>query len=82
MVRRRRRRTTTRKQKLGREVWDLGDRMVKAEARRGVEGHYFAARGIGVYSPGRRGSLRRWARGWRAKFNERLDKAIEIDPHF
>jgi tetratricopeptide (TPR) repeat protein len=69
-----------RKQKLGREVWDLGDRIVKA--RPGwVGGHYYAAAGIGVYSQAV-GILKALGEGLESKFNERLDRAIEIDPKF
>jgi hypothetical protein len=38
-----------RKQKLGREVWELGDRMVKSKPD-WVGGNYYAAAGIGIYS--------------------------------
>lgn len=69
-----------RKQKLGREVWDLGDRMVKAKPA-WVGGHYYAAAGIGIYSQAV-GILKALGEGLESKFNERLDKAIEIDPRF
>ncbi|HEY1418392.1 MAG TPA: hypothetical protein VGF41_10815, partial [Myxococcaceae bacterium] len=69
-----------RKQKLGREVWDLGDRMVKARPA-WVGGHYYAAAGIGIYSQAV-GILKALGEGLESKFNERLDKAIEIDPRF
>lgn len=69
-----------RKQKLGREVWELGDRMVKA--RPGwVGGHYYAAAGIGIYSQAV-GILRALGEGLEGKFNERLDRAIELDQRF
>jgi len=69
-----------RKQKLGREVWDLGERMVKARPA-WVGGHYYAAAGIGIYSQAV-GILRALGEGLEGKFNERLDRAIEIDPRF
>src|SRR5262249_58524749 len=69
-----------RKQKIGREVWDLGDRMVKAKPE-WVGGHYYAAAGIGIYSQAV-GILKALGEGLEAKFNERLDKAIQIDPRF
>ena len=69
-----------RKQKLGREVWDLGDRIVKAKPA-WVGGHYYAAAGIGIYSQAV-GILKALGEGLESKFNERLDKAIEIDPKF
>lgn len=69
-----------RKQKLGREVWELGDRMVKAKPS-WVGGHYYAAAGIGIYSQAV-GILRALGEGLEGKFNERLDRAIEMDPRF
>ncbi len=69
-----------RKQKLGREVWEVGDRMAKA--RPGwVGGHYYGAAGIGIYSQAV-GILKALGEGLESKFNERLDKAIEMDPRF
>jgi hypothetical protein len=69
-----------RKQRLGREVWELGDRLVKARPN-WVAGHYYAAAGIGVYSQAV-GILRALGEGLEGKFNQRLDKAIELDPTF
>jgi hypothetical protein len=69
-----------RKQKLGREVWDLGEKLVKARPN-WVGGYYYAAAGIGVYSQAV-GILRALGEGLEGKFNERLDKAIEMDPAF
>ncbi|MGZ6029667.1 MAG: tetratricopeptide repeat protein [Myxococcaceae bacterium] len=69
-----------RKQKLGREVWEVGDRMVKAKPT-WVGGHYYAAAGIGIYSQAV-GILKALGEGLESKFNDRLDKAIEIDPKF
>lgn len=69
-----------RKQKLGREVWDLGEKLVKARPT-WVGGHYYAAAGIGVYSQAV-GILRALGEGLEGKFNERLDKAIELDSAF
>jgi hypothetical protein len=69
-----------RKQKLGREVWELGDKMVKGRPA-WVGGHYYAAAGIGIYSQAV-GILKALGEGLESKFNERLDKAIEIDPRF
>jgi tetratricopeptide (TPR) repeat protein len=69
-----------RKQKLGRDVWDLGERMVKAKPS-WVGGHYYAAAGIGIYSQAV-GILRALGEGLEGKFNERLDKAIELDQKF
>jgi len=69
-----------RKQKLGREVWDLGEKLVKARPN-WVGGYYYAAAGIGVYSQAV-GILRALGEGLEGKFNERLDKAIEMDSTF
>lgn len=69
-----------RKQKLGREVWDLGDKMVKAKPP-WVGGHYYAAAGIGIYSQAV-GILKALGEGLESKFNDRLDRAIEIDQKF
>ena len=69
-----------RKQKLGREVWDLGDRLVKARPA-WVGGYYYAAAGIGIYSQAV-GILKALGEGLEGKFNERLDKAIQMDPRF
>jgi len=69
-----------RKQKLGREVWDLGEKLVKARPT-WVGGYYYAAAGIGVYSQAV-GILRALGEGLEGKFNERLDKAIEMDSTF
>ena len=69
-----------RKQKLGREVWDLGEKLVKARPT-WVGGYYYAAAGIGVYSQAV-GILRALGEGLEGKFNERLDKAIEMDSAF
>jgi tetratricopeptide (TPR) repeat protein len=69
-----------RKGRLGREVWEGGDRLVKARPN-WVAGHYYAAAGIGVYSQAV-GILRALGEGLEGKFNQRLDKAIELDPTF
>ena len=69
-----------RKKTLGREVWEIGDRMVKARPQ-WVGGHYYAAAGIGIYSQAV-GILKALGEGLESKFNARLDKAIEIDPRF
>ena len=54
--------------------------MVKAKPA-WVGGHYYAAAGIGIYSQAV-GILKALGEGLESKFNERLDKAIEIDPRF
>ncbi len=69
-----------RKKQLGREVWDLGDRMAKAKPA-WVGGHYYGAAGIGIYSQAV-GILKALGEGLESKFNQRLDRAIEMDPRF
>src|SRR5215469_14357715 len=59
---------------------DDGDRMVKAKPD-WVGGNYYAAAGIGIYSQAV-GILKALGEGLEAKFNERLDKAIQLDPRF
>jgi hypothetical protein len=68
------------KKALGRETWEIGDRAARAKPG-AVEGYYFAAAGIGSYSQAV-GILNALGEGLEAKFNERLDKAINIDPRF
>lgn len=46
-----------------------------------VRGHYFAALGVGSYSQGM-GILSALTKGLEGKFNERLDKALAIDPKY
>jgi hypothetical protein len=68
------------KKEIGKETWALGDRAARAKPG-AVEGYYFAAAGIGSYSQAV-GILNALAQGLESKFNERLDKAINIDPKF
>ena len=68
------------KKRLGKEVWTLGERLVKM-APTSVEGHYYAALGIGAYSQAV-GILAALAEGLEGKFNERLDKAIKLAPGY
>ncbi|QSQ27411.1 hypothetical protein JY651_21955 [Pyxidicoccus parkwayensis] len=69
-----------RKKVLGRQAWDWGEKAVKLSPER-VEGHYFAATGIGAYSQAV-GVMKALGEGLEGKFNERLDKAIALDPDF
>jgi hypothetical protein len=68
------------KKALGQATWELGDRAARAKPG-AVEGYYFAAAGIGSYSQAV-GILNALGQGLESKFNERLDKAINIDPKF
>ena len=65
------------KKSLGKQVGELGDRARKVAPDR-VEGHYFAALGIGAYSEAV-GILTALGEGLESKFNERLDTALKID---
>ena len=65
---------------LGRQAWDLGDHARKLAPER-VEGHYYAAVGLGAYAQGM-GVLKALSEGIEGKFNERLDKAIKLDAGF
>ncbi|WP_164016951.1 hypothetical protein [Pyxidicoccus trucidator] len=68
------------KKVLGRQTWDAGERAVKLNPER-VEGNYFAATGIGAYSQAV-GVMKALGEGLESKFNERLDKAIKLNPDF
>jgi hypothetical protein len=68
------------KKQLGKDTWELGDRAAR-EKPGAVEGYYFAAAGIGSYSQAV-GILNALGQGLESKFNERLDKAINIDPRY
>lgn len=68
------------KQALGKEAWTLGDRAVAADPTR-VEGHYWAAAGVGTYAQGL-GVVSALGQGVEGKFNARLDKALAIDPDY
>ncbi|HZI11448.1 MAG TPA: tetratricopeptide repeat protein [Myxococcus sp.] len=68
------------KKVLGRQCWDWGEKAVKLAPDR-VEGHYFAATGIGAYSQAV-GIMKALGDGLEGKFNTRLDKAIQINPDF
>ncbi|MFZ5469351.1 MAG: tetratricopeptide repeat protein [Myxococcota bacterium] len=68
------------KKQLGKEGWDYGERAVKARPD-GVHGHYYSAISLGAYSQAV-GILKALSEGHESKFNERLDKAISLDPSF
>lgn len=69
-----------RKMQLGKDAWALGEKAIKANPN-AVEGYYFAALGIGAYSQGA-GILRALGEGLESKFNDRLDRAIKLDPAY
>ncbi|MCP3161629.1 hypothetical protein LZ199_01815 [Myxococcus sp. QH3KD-4-1] len=68
------------KKVLGRQTWDVAERALKLAPAR-VEGHYYAATGIGAYSQAV-GVVKALGEGLEGKFNERADAAIKIDPAF
>lgn len=68
------------KQNLGKAGWDLGERAAKAQPSR-VEGHYYAAVGIGFYSEAV-GILKALTQGLEGKFNGHLDEAIKLNPAY
>jgi hypothetical protein len=68
------------KKAFGQATWDFGDKAARAKPG-AVEGYYFAAAGIGSYSQAV-GILNALGQGLESKFNERLDKAINIDAKF
>lgn len=72
--------TSEQKKALGQQVWELGERARKLRPER-VEGHFYAAVGIGSYSQAV-GILAALAEGLEGKFNERLEKALKLDPGF
>jgi hypothetical protein len=68
------------KKALGKQTWDLGERARRAAPTR-IEGQYYAALGIGVYSQAV-GVITALGEGLEGKFNERLDAAITLDPQY
>ena len=68
------------RKRLGRQAWDLGDQLARARPE-WVAGHYFAAVGIGLYCSGA-GVLSILGEGLDSKFNDRLERALALDPRF
>ena len=68
------------KMALGKQAWELGDRARKLAPER-VEGHYYAAVGVGAYAQGL-GVMKALSEGIEGKFNERLDTALRLDADF
>jgi len=68
------------KKRLGREAWELGDRLATAKPE-GAAGPYFAAAGIVLYSQGI-GILGVLSEGLESKFKARLERALALDPRF
>ncbi|RKG92132.1 hypothetical protein D7V88_07170 [Corallococcus terminator] len=68
------------KKVLGKQTWEEGDKAAKLQPSR-VEGHYYAACGIGSYSQAV-GIMKALGDGLEGKFNERLDTALKLDPGY
>ena len=66
--------------KLGQAAWKYGDRAAAIKPNR-IEGHYFAALGVGTYSEGI-SVISALAKGLDGKFNDRLKKALKMDGKF
>jgi cytochrome c-type biogenesis protein CcmH/NrfG len=66
--------------RLGKEAWQLGDEAAAKDPSH-VEGHYFAAVGLGNYSLGI-GVLKALTQGLEGKFKDRLAAAERIDPKY
>lgn len=64
----------------GQEAWNLAERAIKVDPR-AVEGHYYSALGIGVYSRGI-SIFTALRKGLAGRFGERVDEAIRLDPTF
>jgi tetratricopeptide (TPR) repeat protein len=65
------------KKTVGKEVWALGDKVAKLDPK-SAEGAYYGALGIAQYSYGV-GILNALTEGLEGKYNERLDKAIQLN---
>jgi len=65
------------KKKLGKEIWALGDKVARLRPAM-AEGYYYGALGVAQYSQGA-GILNALAEGLEGKFNQRLDKSIQLD---
>jgi hypothetical protein len=65
------------KKNISKQTWELGDKAAKLLPS-AAEGYYYAALGIGQYSEAV-GILNALAEGLEGKFNERLDKSIQLN---
>jgi hypothetical protein len=73
-------RPTDQRSRLGKQAYDLAERAIAAGAN-GVEGHYWAALGIGSYAEGM-GVLRALANGIEGKFRRPLERATALDESY
>lgn len=68
------------RRRLGRMAWEVGDQLARARPD-WVAGYYFGAAAIGLYASGA-GILSALAESLDSKFNERLERALALDPRF
>ncbi|HLK90880.1 MAG TPA: hypothetical protein VKZ18_13365 [Polyangia bacterium] len=73
-------RSTDDRSKLGKQGYDLAQRAIAANPNR-VEGHYWAALGIGSYAEGM-GVVRALANGIQGKFLRPLERATALDERY
>jgi hypothetical protein len=66
------------KKSAAKRAWDLGDK-ARQLAPNAPEGHYYAAAGVGLFGQAM-GVMTAISAGVDGKFNERVDRAIQIDP--
>lgn len=69
-----------RRRDAGKAAWEAGER-ASVLHRAGVEGAFYAALGIGLYSHAV-GVVHAVMRGLESKFQDHIDRAIELDPRF
>lgn len=65
------------KKALGKQTWELGDKIAQLDPKL-TEGPYYGALGLGQYSEAA-GILTALTQGLEGKFNDRLDKAIQMN---
>ncbi|HYV46129.1 MAG TPA: tetratricopeptide repeat protein [Myxococcaceae bacterium] len=65
------------KKEMGKATWDLGDKIVKLDPKM-VEGPFYGSLGVGQYSEGA-GIVNALMQGLEGKFNDRLDKALQMN---
>jgi len=66
------------KSALGKEAWEMADKARKLRPDSALA-HYYAAASVGLYAQGI-GILNALGEGIEGKFNERLDRALALDP--
>jgi cytochrome c-type biogenesis protein CcmH/NrfG len=66
------------KKTAAKRAWDFGDK-ARQVAPNAAEGHYYAAAGVGLFGQAM-GVMTAVSEGVAGKFNDRIDRAIQIDP--